>query len=89
MDKDRGLFVFSGLSSLLLYFFFLILILNTAQKKKNQFSYGFKQKTIYEIEFVETKKFNKIKNKKTIKKHKSKSYFGISSNLKTLRRLFL
>ena len=73
MDKDKDLFFLSGFLSFFLYFFFIFLILNTAQKKKNTNSYGFKQKTIYEIELVENNKFNKIKSKRVVDKHKSKS----------------
>ena len=73
MVKDKELFVFSGFLSLVIYLFLVFLILNTDQKKKNMFSYGFKQKTIYEIEFVEDKKFNKLKSKRVVKTHKSKS----------------
>lgn len=73
MVKDEGLFFFSGFLSFVIYAILITLILYTVEKKKNTFSYGFKQKTIYEIEFVDNKKFNKIKNKKVVKIHKSKS----------------
>ncbi len=73
MDKDKDLFFLSGFLSFFIYFLFLFLILNTSQKKKNVDSYGFKQKTIYEIELFEDTKFNKVKSQKDIKEHKSKS----------------